>query len=60
MMLALIFGGAGLGMVIAVSGALPLFSGLWAPRGAAAGVAVLVLEGGVTRPRAMTIVPTAG
>ena len=61
LMLALIFGGADLGILIALSGALPLFSGLLC----AAAVRYLALpfwfsRKGVTRPRVMTIVPTAG
>jgi O-antigen/teichoic acid export membrane protein len=61
LMLALILSGAGLGAVIAVSGALPLLSGL---------LSALVIRrlalpfwfarDGVTRDRAMEIVPTAG
>jgi O-antigen/teichoic acid export membrane protein len=61
LMLALIFGGADLGVLIAASGALPLFSGLLC------GVAVRYLAlpfwfsaEGVSRPRVMEIVPTAG
>ena len=60
-MLALVFGGAGLGSVIAVSGALPVLSGV---------LSLLVVRrralpfwfewAGVTRRRVMVIVPTAG
>jgi O-antigen/teichoic acid export membrane protein len=61
LMLALIFGGADLGVLIALSGAIPLFSGLLC----AVAVRYLALpfwlsREGVTRPRVMAIVPTAG
>jgi O-antigen/teichoic acid export membrane protein len=60
-MLLLIFGGADLGVVIAASGAIPLFSGLLC----AVAVRYLALPfwfstDAVTRPRVMAIVPTAG
>jgi O-antigen/teichoic acid export membrane protein len=60
-MLALIFGGADLGVLIAASGAIPLFSGLLC-LGAVrrAGLAFGLAAAGVTRPRLMAIVPTAG
>jgi O-antigen/teichoic acid export membrane protein len=61
LMLGLILSGAGLGAVIAVSGALPLLSGTLS----AASVRLLHLpyrfvREGVSRERAMRIVPTAG
>jgi len=60
-MLALIFGGAGLGALIAVSGALPLLSGtlsrLMAGR---MGLGLRWRPATATRPRVMAIVPTAG
>ena len=62
MMLALIFAGAGLGALIAASGAIPLFSGTLS--------ALVARRAGArrcgcgrrraTRPRVMAIVPTAG
>jgi O-antigen/teichoic acid export membrane protein len=60
-MLALIFGGAGLGVLIAMSGALPLYSGTLSAL--AAGPLRLGLRwrpAAATRPRVMSIVPTAG
>ena len=60
-MLTLIFSGADLGLLIAMSGALPLFSGLLCF--AAARRARLPLRlgaAGVTRSRLMAILPTAG
>jgi O-antigen/teichoic acid export membrane protein len=61
LMLTLIFGGADLSVLIALSGALPLFSGMLC----AVAVRYLALpfwfsREGVTRPRVMAIVPTAG
>jgi O-antigen/teichoic acid export membrane protein len=66
LMLGLIFGGADLAAVIAASGALPLLSGVLAAvalrRGGAAGewAPLRFDRAGVTRERAMLIVPTAG
>ena len=60
-MLALIFGGAGLGALIAASGALPLYSGtLSALVARRAGLGLRVQPSAATRPRVMSIVPTAG
>jgi O-antigen/teichoic acid export membrane protein len=60
-MLALIFGGAGLGVLIAASGALPLYSGLLSALVARrAGLALRFQRSAATRPRVMSIVPTAG
>jgi O-antigen/teichoic acid export membrane protein len=60
-MLALIFTGAGLGALIAVSGALPLYSGLLSAAVAGRqGLGLRVQPGAATRPRVMAIVPTAG
>jgi O-antigen/teichoic acid export membrane protein len=60
-MLTLIFGGAGLSVLIAVSGAIPLFSGsLSALVARRAGLPFRLVRAGVTRPRVMAIVPTAG
>ena len=61
MMLALILSGQDLALVIALSGAIPFFSGsLAALVMRAAGLAPRVGRAGVTRERVMTIVPTAG
>jgi O-antigen/teichoic acid export membrane protein len=61
MMLAVILSGGDLGLVIALSGAMPLFSGgLAALVMRAYGLAPRVGRDGVTRERVMTIVPTAG
>jgi O-antigen/teichoic acid export membrane protein len=60
-MLALIFGGAGLGALIAVSGALPLLSGTLSRLMAARmGLGLRWRPASATRPRVMAIVPTAG
>jgi O-antigen/teichoic acid export membrane protein len=60
-MLALILGGADLAWVIAVSGAIPLISGvLCAFVARRSGVPVGFSAAGVTRSRTMEIVPTAG
>jgi O-antigen/teichoic acid export membrane protein len=60
-MLALIFGGAGLGVLIAASGALPLYSGmLSAVVARRAGLGLRVQPSAATRARVMSIVPTAG
>jgi O-antigen/teichoic acid export membrane protein len=60
-MLALIFGGANLGVVIAVSGALPLYSGVLSALVARRfGLGLRLQPGAATRPRVMAIVPTAG
>jgi O-antigen/teichoic acid export membrane protein len=60
-MLALIFAGAGLGALIAASGALPLYSGaLSALVARRAGLGLRVHPSAATRPRVMAIVPTAG
>jgi O-antigen/teichoic acid export membrane protein len=60
-MLALIFGGAGLGALIAASGALPLYSGLLSALVARrAGLGLRLQPSAATRPRVMSIVPTAG
>jgi O-antigen/teichoic acid export membrane protein len=58
-MLALIFADAGLGALIAVSGALPLYSGLLSAA-VATRLRLGLRPGGVTRQRVMAIVPTAG
>ena len=61
MMLTVILAGADLALVIALSGAMPLFSGvLSAVEVRRAGLAPRLVRDGVTRERAMTIVPTAG
>ena len=60
-MLVLIFAGAGLGALIAVSGALPLLSGtLSAVAARRLGLGLRWRPGAATRPRVMSIVPTAG
>jgi O-antigen/teichoic acid export membrane protein len=60
-MLALIFAGAGLGALIAASGALPLYSGtLSALVARRAGLGLRLQSSAATRPRVMAIVPTAG
>jgi O-antigen/teichoic acid export membrane protein len=60
-MLALIFGGAGLGALIAASGALPLYSGVISALVARrAGLGLRFQRSAATRPRVMAIVPTAG
>jgi O-antigen/teichoic acid export membrane protein len=60
-MLALIFGGAGLGVLIAASGALPLYSGtLSALVARRAGLGLRLQPSAATRTRVMAIVPTAG
>jgi O-antigen/teichoic acid export membrane protein len=60
-MLALIFGGAGLGVLIAASGALPLYSGTLSALGARrAGLGLRMQPSAATRARVMAIVPTAG
>jgi O-antigen/teichoic acid export membrane protein len=60
-MLALIFGGAGLGALIAASGALPLYSGVISALVARhAGLGLRFQHSAATRPRVMAIVPTAG
>jgi O-antigen/teichoic acid export membrane protein len=60
-MLALIFAGAGLGALIAASGALPLYSGtLSALVARRAGLGLGVDPSAATRTRVMAIVPTAG
>ena len=60
-MLALIFAGAGLGALIAASGALPLYSGtLSALVAKRAGLGLRLQPSAATRPRVMSIVPTAG
>jgi O-antigen/teichoic acid export membrane protein len=60
-MLVLIFAGAGLGALIAVSGALPLLSGtLSALAARRAGLRLRWRPTAATRPRVMAIVPTAG
>ena len=60
-MLALIFGGAGLGALIAVSGALPLYSGtLSALIARRLGLGLRWRPATATRPNVMAIVPTAG
>jgi O-antigen/teichoic acid export membrane protein len=60
-MLVLIFGGAGLATVIAVSGALPLLSGVFSALVVRRRALPYWLQReGVTRERAMAIVPTAG
>lgn len=60
-MLALIFGGAGLGVLIAASGALPLYSGtLSALVARRAGLGLRLQPSAATRARVMAIVPTAG
>ena len=61
LMLALILGGADLAWVIALSGAIPLLSGLLSAVVARrSGVPVRFERAGVTRERLMAIVPTAG
>jgi O-antigen/teichoic acid export membrane protein len=60
-MLALIFGGAGLGALIAASGGLPLYSGVLSALVARrAGLGLRFQRSAATRPRVMAIVPTAG
>jgi O-antigen/teichoic acid export membrane protein len=60
-MLALIFADAGLGALIAASGALPLLSGvLSAVVARRLGLDLRMDPGAATRPRVMAIVPTAG
>jgi O-antigen/teichoic acid export membrane protein len=60
-MLVLIFAGAGLGALIAASGALPLYSGtLSALVARRAGLGLRLQPSAATRPRVMSIVPTAG
>jgi O-antigen/teichoic acid export membrane protein len=60
-MLTLIFAGAGLGALIAASGALPLYSGtLSALVARGAGLGLRLEPSAATRPRVMAIVPTAG
>jgi O-antigen/teichoic acid export membrane protein len=60
-MLALIFGGAGLAVLIAASGALPLYSGtLSALVARRAGLGLRPAPSAVSRARVMSIVPTAG
>jgi O-antigen/teichoic acid export membrane protein len=60
-MLVLIFAGAGLGALIALSGALPLLSGtLSALVARRAGLGLRFERSAATRPRVMAIVPTAG
>ena len=60
-MLALIFAGAGLGVLMAASGAIPLYSGtLCALVVRRARPALRLVPGGATRGRVMAIVPTAG
>ena len=60
-MLTLVIAGAGLGALISVSGALPLFSGVLSALVARhAGLGLGVSPGAVTRARVMAIVPTAG
>jgi O-antigen/teichoic acid export membrane protein len=60
-MLALIFGGAGLGALIAASGALPLYSGVISAAVARrAGLGLRFQRSAATRERVMGIVPTAG
>jgi O-antigen/teichoic acid export membrane protein len=60
-MLALIFGGAGLGALIAASGALPLYSGaISALVARRAGLRLRLDPSAATRSRVMSIVPTAG
>ena len=60
MMLALIFGGAGLAPIIAASGAIPLISGLLCALVARRAGLHRGLLGGANRTRVMAIVPTAG
>ena len=60
-MLTLIFAGADLSVLIAASGAIPLFSGLLCAAAVRrAGLPLTLAAGGVTRSRVMAIVPTAG
>jgi O-antigen/teichoic acid export membrane protein len=60
-MLILIFGGAGIATLIAVSGALPLLSGAFSALVVRRrGLPIWLERDGVTRDRAMAIVPTAG
>jgi O-antigen/teichoic acid export membrane protein len=60
-MLVLIFAGAGLGALIAMSGALPLYSGtLSALAARRLGLGLHWRPAAATRPRVMAIVPTAG
>jgi O-antigen/teichoic acid export membrane protein len=60
LMLALIFGGAGLAVIIAASGAIPLISGVLCSIVARRAGLHLPLFGGAGRARLMAIVPTAG
>jgi len=60
LMLALIFGGAGLGVIIAASGAIPLISGVLCAIVGRRARLRLPLFGGAGRTRLMAIVPTAG
>jgi O-antigen/teichoic acid export membrane protein len=61
LMLTLILSGADLAAVIALSGAIPLFSGtLSAIVARRSGVPVRFVRAGITRERTMAIVPTAG
>jgi len=61
LMLTLIFAGAGLGVLIAASGAIPLFSGLLCALAVRRTSAALrLVPAGMTRSNAMAIVPTAG
>ncbi|MGH2715357.1 MAG: lipopolysaccharide biosynthesis protein [Thermoleophilaceae bacterium] len=60
-MLTLIFAGADLAILIALSGAIPLFSGLLCAAAVRrAGLPFRLAAAGVTRSRLMAIVPTAG
>jgi O-antigen/teichoic acid export membrane protein len=60
-MLTLVFAGAGLGALISVSGALPLYSGVLSALAARrSGLGLRVAPSAVTRTRVMAIVPTAG
>src|SRR3954470_22408932 len=59
-MLVLVFAGAGLGVLIAMSGALPLYSGtLSALAARRLGLGLRWRPGAATRPRVLAIVPTA-
>jgi O-antigen/teichoic acid export membrane protein len=61
LMLSLVLGGAGLSVVIAASGAIPLFSGVLSGLVARRAVpSVRLTAGGLSRARLMAIVPTAG
>jgi O-antigen/teichoic acid export membrane protein len=60
-MLTLIFAGAGLGVLIAVSGAIPLYSGTLSALVARRDqLGLRLARAGITRTRVMAIVPTAG